>query len=209
VITEYPPLTSSTLVVLSLGLLPRLPPSHSPSPPLSLPLIPPLAPLFRERAGTMCDGVRGCAGASGTDLPSTDLPSPPAVPLALLPVIFSFSSNYPRHVIRARSFSLLYSPLVPPALALPHRPVCSISLPPPPSPTHTPTLSVSLSHASSFTSRFVSSYSFCPLPSPTPSGPFSPALSLPRLLPLSEFPRGLPLFVSLSRSPPRSVRLAY
>jgi len=143
----------------------------------------------------MCDGVRGCAGASGTDLPSTDLPSPPAVPLALLPVIFSFSSNYPRHVIRARSFSLLYSPLVPPALALPHRPVCSISLPPPPSPhahTHSLRLSLVLLHSPAVSSRLTHSVPF-PLRLPL-------ALSLPlfRCHVCSLFPSSLVVFLSSS-----------
>jgi len=168
-----PPPPPPTLVVLSLGLLPLV--YHPLIPPPVPPPPPPLAPLLRERAGTQAARRRvtvcAAAGASGTDLPSTDLPSPPAVPLALLSchLLLLIRVPAPRYP-RARSLSLLYSPLVPPALALylAVQPALSPSLPYPSPPSLSLSLSLSPSHASSFTIRFVSSYSCYPLPSRFP-----------------------------------------
>lgn len=197
-ITEYPPLTSGTLVVLSLGLLPRLPPSRLPS----------VSSRTRQdlRGMMTCDGM--CGHRSKWDRATIASRSSLSFILFCHPVSSSFSSfNYIRATFSSPVLPRYFIPHCPLTssssffahrrlvLALHHHRACPIFL--------------SFSPPSLFASCFVSFYLFYLLPLRFPWSILFPILSLSHLLPLFELPHALPVFFPPSHSPLRSFRLAH
>lgn len=194
-ITEYPPLTSGTLVVLSLGLLPRLPPSRLPSVP---------SRTRQDLRGMMtCDGM--CGHRSKWDRATIASRSSLSFILVCHLLLLLFLQLYSRHVLEPCSSSLLYPPLPFHIVFLFLRSSSSRSRF-----TSSPSLPfLSFSPPSLFASCFVSFYLFYLLPRRFPWSILFPILSLSHLLPLFELPHALPVFFPPSHSPLRSFRLAH